>query len=379
MNTRQFHSPRPFRRGHGLALLLLLATSCQSRTQHEPPSTHERRADRTIVLAGASAAYVRSEPAGPANVEHSRSLVARISFDERHVAKMGPPVGGRVASTNVITGDVVKAGSPLLTIHAPDIATAQAQVAQGRSARLLAEKVAARAATLVRDGAGSEAERQQADAALVQAQNEEQRAGAALNAIGGAHGSSDYQLISPIAGTVVERNVTVGTQVHADQDAPLVTVADLATVWVLADVYEQDLPRVHVGDAAIVQVLAYPDRRIDGTITYVSETLDPQTRSARARIEVSNKDLSLRPGMFARVEVRGLGDGGAQVPTSALLARRDQFFVFVKNKDGSYLQREVRVGEQRGQHASILSGITPGEEIVTEGAILLDAEANEAL
>ena len=159
-----------------LTLLPLLLAGCPSRTQPEPPSTRERRADGSIVLAGASAAYVRSEPAGPANLEQSRSLVAKISFDERHVAKMGPPVGGRVASINVVTGDAVKAGSPLLTIHAPDIATAQAQVAQGRSARLLAEKVAARAATLVRDGAGSEAERQQADAALVQAQNEEQRA-----------------------------------------------------------------------------------------------------------------------------------------------------------------------------------------------------------
>ncbi len=367
-----------FLRTYALPLLLSLA-SCRGHSQTEPPSSHERRADRAIVLAGASAAYVRSEPAGPANLEHSRSLVAKISFDERHVAKMGPPVGGRIASINVITGDAVKAGSPLLTIHAPDIATAQAQVAQGRSARLLAEKVAARAATLARDGAGSEAERQQADAALVQAQNEEQRAVAALGAIGGAHGSSDYQLVSPIAGTVVERNVTVGTQVHADQDAPLVTIADLTTVWVLADVYEQDLPRVHIGDAATVHVLAYPNRRIEGKITYVGETIDPQTRSARARIEVSNQDLSLRPGMFARVEVKGLSGGAAEVPTSALLARRDQYFVFVKNKDGSYLQREVRVGEQHGQHESILSGIMPGEEIVTEGAILLDAEANEAL
>jgi cobalt-zinc-cadmium efflux system membrane fusion protein len=264
-------------------------------------------------------------------------------------------------------------------LTAPEIAGAQAQVAQARTARALAERVAARAAMLVRDGAGTEAERQQADAALVQAKNEEQRAVAALSAIGGAHGESGFQLRSPIAGTVVERNVSVGTQVHADQDQPLLTVADLSTVWVVADVYEQDLSRIHVGDDAVVKVVAYPDRTFTGKITYVGDTVDPQTRAARARVELTNQDLILRPGMFASVEVKGLGQGAAEVPTSALLARRDQFFVFVTNSDGAYVQREVQIGEQHGQHTTILSGVKPGEQVVTEGAILLDAEANEAL
>lgn len=359
--------------------MLVLAFGCRAREQPDPTPTHSRRPDRAIVLSGKSAAFVRTETVGAAKLEHSRSLVARVSFDERHWAKMGPPVGGRVASVNVITGDSVKAGTVLLTLHAPDIATSQAQVAQARSARLLAEKNAARAAMLLKDGAGSEAELQQAEAALVQAQNEEQRAIASLAAIGGAQGSSVYALRSPIAGTVVERNAAVGMQVHADQDAPLVTVADLSTVWVLADVYEQDLARVKVGDAATVQVFAYPGRRFEGKISHISGLVDPQTRAARARIELPNADRALRPGMFARVEVKGLGEGAADVPTSAILARRDQFFVFAKNPDGSYVQREVEIGDQRGQHTTVLSGVRPGDEVVTEGAILLDAEANEAL
>ena len=82
--------------------------------------------------------------------------------------------------------------------------------------------------------------------------------------------------------------------------------------------------------------------------------------------------------MFARVQVRGPSAGAAEVPTSAVLARRDQFFVFVRSGDGSYVQKEVRIGEQRGQHVTILAGLAPGEQVVTEGAILLDAEANEA-
>ncbi len=368
----------PFHR-LGLAAMLVLAVGCRGRETPDAAPTHSRRPDRAIVLSGKSAAFVRTESVGTAKLEHSRSLVARVSFDERHWAKIGPPIGGRVASVNVITGDSVKAGSVLLTLHAPDIASAQAQVAQARSARLLAEKNAARAAMLEKDGAGSEAERQQAEAALVQTRNEEQRAIASLAAIGGAQGSTVYALRSPISGTVVERNAAVGMQVHADQDAPLVTVADLSTVWVLADVYEQDLAHVNVGDSAVVQVFAYPGRRFDGKIAHISGLVDPQTRAARARIELSNADLALRPGMFARVEIKGIGDGAADVPTSAILARRDQFFVFLKNSDGSYVEREVKIGDQRGQHTTILTGVRPGDEIVTEGAILLDAEANEAL
>lgn len=362
-----------------LCHVALSTLGCHKQSESEVAPTHVRRPDRAIILSGKSAAFVRTEPASAAKLEHSRSLAARVSFDERHWAKMGPPVGGRIASVGVITGDSVKAGSVLLTLHAPDIASAQAAVAQAEAARLLAEKNASRAALLERDGAGSGAERQQADALLVQARNEEKRASASLAAIGGAQGSSVYALRSPIAGTVVERNAAVGMQVHADQDAPLVTVADLSTVWVIADVYEQDLSRVNVGDGATVQVFAFPGRRFEGKISHVSDLVDPQTRAARARIELSNADLALRPGMFARVEVKGLGQGAADVPTSAILARRDQFFVFTKNPDGSYAEREVQMGDQRGQHTTILAGVRPGEEVVTEGAILLDAEANEAL
>jgi len=362
-----------------LAWLAPLLAGCHSAGDAPGKVNHERRADRSLVLSGESASYVRVEPASPACLEHSRALVAHVSYDERHVAKMGPPVGGRVAKIDVIAGDVVTAGTVLLTIHAPDIASAQAAVTQARSAKVLAEKVAARAALLLREGAGSEAEKQQSDAAFAQAQTEEQRAVAALAALGGAHGTSDYALRSPISGTVVERNVSVGTAVSADQDTPLVTVADLNDVWVLADVYERDLPQVHEGDAAEVQVLAYPDRKLEGKITHIGEAVDPQTRSARARIELANADHSLRPGMFARVNVRGNAQGAAEVPTSALLARRDQFFVFLKNGDGSYGEREVRVGEQHGEHTTILSGIGSGDNVVTEGAILLDAESNEAL
>jgi cobalt-zinc-cadmium efflux system membrane fusion protein len=370
---------KPFASLHaGLCGALLLA-GCQPAAGAGAEATRARIEDKSIHLSGASSSYIRTEPAAPAPSAAERSLVARVAFDDRKVARLGPPVQGRVSNVNVLTGDQVAKGAILLTIRAPDIAAAQAQLAQATTARGLAEHNAERASLLADKGAGSDAERQQAEGTLAQARVEEQRAVAALAALGGSHGLNEYQLKAPLSGLVVERNVAVGTEVHVDQDLPLITIADLSTVWVEAEVYEQDLSRIHVGDEAKITVVAFPGRAFSGHITYLGNTVDPQTRVMRARIEVGNADLSLRPGMFADVQVKGLSEGVAEVPLNAVLARRDQFFVFVRNPDGTFSEHEVKPGEQHGEHVAILSGIKPGDSIVTEGAILLDAEANEAL
>lgn len=358
----------------GLVFLTVFTVGCRRTT---PQEASQRSGSRTVALRDASHAYIRVEPAGPPSEQIGRSLVARISFDERHVARIGAPVQGRVAKVAVVTGDSVKQGDMLLTLHAPDIATAQAQVTQARNARELAERTATRAATLVREGAGTEAERQNTELALAQAKNEEQRAVAALAALGGAHGSAEYALRAPLSGTVVERHVTVGSQVHVDQEKPLLTIADLENVWVLVDVYEHDRERIHVGDQAFVSVTTQPGKRYQGKLTYISNTLDPQTQAAQARVELPNPDRKLLPGMFASVELHGAGVGVSEIASSALVSRRDQFFVFVKNADGSFTEREIKIGEQHGEHSVVTSGLKPGEAVVVEGAILLDAELNE--
>lgn len=361
-----------------LLALCTLVAGCRSKSERATPS-HERREDRSVRVEGPSLAYVRTEPVKAATGEGSRSLVARVSFDERQVARLGSPVTGRIADIRVVTGDTVQKGAALATVRAADIASAQAQLADARTSRLQAEREAERAKRLVTEGAGSDAERQRAESALELARAEETRASAALSAIGGAGGSATFVIKTPIAGTVVERNVAVGSQVTDSAEKPLLTVADLSKVWVLADVYEQDLPFVERGQSVVVRVLAFPERTFDGTLSYVSQVLDSSTRSATARVELDNPNGVLKPGMMARVEARGISRGTITIPTSAMLARRDQFFVFVKRADGSFEEREVTVAEQHGQHTTLLTGLRLGEEVVVEGAILLDAEANEAL
>lgn len=359
--------------------LVVLAVGCTPKTEKEEPAPHGKRADHSVVLSDASASYVRVEPARTASAARTRAFAGHVTFDERLVARIGPAVGGRVSAVSVVRGDDVKKGDILMKIYAPDVASAQAQLTQAKTQRALAERAAERARTLKREGAGSDAEVLTAESALATAQTEEARANAALMAIGGAAGATEYVLRSPLAGKVIERNVAVGAQVSPGGDKPLFTVGDLSMVWVIADVFEQDLSLVKDGADATIQVLALKGKTYSGKVTHLSSVVDPSTRAAEARVELENKDGELKPGMSARVFMQGVTGPGAEVPTAALLARRDQFFVFVRQKDGSFLQREVHVAAQHGEHATISSGLQPGEDVVTEGAILLDAEANEAL
>ncbi|MFT3924880.1 MAG: efflux RND transporter periplasmic adaptor subunit [Myxococcales bacterium] len=356
--------------------LCLLLWGCQD---EEPPKPPRKLTQGAVTLSGASLDYVRVEPVAKPSATVQRPLLSRVSFDEQRVAVLGAPVSGRVAAVHVVTGSVVKPGDALLTIHSGDVAAVRSQLAQAKEARALAEQRAARASLLVTQGAGSEAESQEANTALASARTEEQRANAALGALGGATSSAtDYVLKSPIAGTVVERNVEVGNAVGADQGQPLITVADLANVWIVADLYEQDLPYVRTGQPAHVTIPALGGRKYEGKVSYVGNVVDANTRTTRARVELKNGDGALRPGMFADMVVEAPESASGVVPTSALLARRDETFVFVETKPGHFEQRKVRAGAQTGDYVVLLSGVQPGERVVTRGAILLDAEANAA-
>lgn len=331
-----------------------------------------------VSLRAESLAYVRVAQVAQPETTVTRPLHARIGFDEQRVAVLGAPVSGRVIAVNVVTGTQVRAKSALLTIHSGDVAQVRSQLAQAREVRALSEIRAARAQELLRLGAGSQAESQEATTALASARTEEQRAQNTLSALGGVGGGSDYVLRSPIDGTVMERHVDVGNAVGADLGQPLVTVADLATVWSVADVYEQDLAYVRVGQNARITVPALSGREYRGKVAHVGEVVDPTTRTAVARVTLENSDGALRPGMFVEMLVEVEVQASGIVPSSALLSRRDRMFLFVEVRPNVFRHRDVQIGAQSGDHVVILSGVSTGERVVTRGAILLDAEANAA-
>jgi cobalt-zinc-cadmium efflux system membrane fusion protein len=183
---------------------------------------------------------------------------------------------------------------------------------------------------------------------------------------------------SPIDGTVVEREITLGELVTPEKEALLV-VANMQTLWVLADVPEARLPQIGVGASAQVQVTALPEKTFEGKVSYIAPALDPHTRTAAVRVEARN-DGSLRPGMFASVELVGAAAAGS---SSALAVRegavqtiqgQPSVFVPVKGEANTFAPQPVRAGPRVNGMIPILVGLKEGDPVVTRGAFILKAE-----
>jgi pyruvate/2-oxoglutarate dehydrogenase complex dihydrolipoamide acyltransferase (E2) component len=180
---------------------------------------------------------------------------------------------------------------------------------------------------------------------------------------------------APIAGVVTERTANVGLNVESS--TKLFTVVDLSTVWVVADLYEKDFSQVRVGTPATVTTSAYPDRVLQGRVSYIDPQVTAETRTAKLRVEVPNARGELRLGMYADVQVAGAGDAQVtMIPRSAVQTVGDRHVVYLANpkESGRFIEREVLLGPSSGEQVQILSGVYPGDGVVTEGSFFVRAE-----
>jgi RND family efflux transporter MFP subunit len=184
-----------------------------------------------------------------------------------------------------------------------------------------------------------------------------------------------FVLRAPIEGVVVERPAFLGMEVRPDSGTPLVTVADLRRLWVMADVYERDLGRVAVGQKATVRVASSPTRSWEGTVTHIGELVDPATRTVKLRIEVDNSELELKPEMFARVMVKGAAAAtpALSVPSSSVLSDGDSSAVVLALGAGRFQRRTIEAGPEQDGRIRVLSGLSAGDQVVVDGALFLKA------
>lgn len=155
----------------------------------------------------------------------------------------------------------------------------------------------------------------------------------------------------------------------------LYTVADLSTMWALADVYEYEAPYVRVGQRATMRLDYMPGKVFSGTVTYINPQVDPQTRTLKVRLELSNPGFELKPGMFAQVELKIDYGNQIVVPQEAVLDSGMQQTVFIARKDGYFEPRQIQVGAKLDDRVIVISGLRPGERIVTSGNFLIDSES----
>jgi cobalt-zinc-cadmium efflux system membrane fusion protein len=305
------------------------------------------------------------------------SLPGRVSFDEDHTQRVASPIDGRAVAILVKAGDRVRAGQPLIQLSSPSVGQIQADAQKAQSDLSVAEKASERVHKLQAEGAVAEKEVAQVEGELRKARSDSARAAAQLRSLGVSPSDPavNAALRAQIAGVVVERNVLVGQEMRADQVTPLLTISSLENVWVLADAYEQDLGLVQEGDAVSIQVPAYPGEKFVGKVGHVGDVVDPATRTVKIRCIVPNKDHRLKPEMFAKVEV---SDGGRRkvmsVASKAVLTDGDKTYVIVATEGNVFRIRRVDVGPETDGRVRVLGGITPGEKIVTEGAIFMKRE-----
>jgi len=296
-------------------------------------------------------------------LETAVRAVGRVVAEETTLEDVSLKIRGWVGEVRIdALGDPVKRGEVLFTAYSPELYAAQEEYLQAlrSQARARATSAPERADYLVRAARNRLRLWDIAPTDLERLTN----SGEPLEHL---------PIRSPATGYVVEKKVARGSAFEPGER--LYRIAPLAKVWIEAEVYEYELPLVRAGQAATVTLPYMPERTFDATVAYVYPTLDPKTRTARLRLELPNPDLALRPDMYANVRVQVDRGERLVVPQSAVLYAGERSFVFRALGDGRFRPQPVEVGLRSGEQVEILSGLDPGDPIVTSGTFLVASES----
>ena len=360
------------------ATALLLAACRNVDAAREVPKSGP---DSVIVLTPAKSSSLTVVTVGVRTERLVANLAAQLVPNEDRTVRISSPVTGRVRVLDAAPGAFVRPGSPLAHIVSGDLAQAVSDLAKANAVLASAEANRTRTRDLYDHQVASRKDLEQAETDATQARAEALRARARIEQLGSAPSgmSGEYVLRSPIAGEVIERNANPGMEVRPDLGTTLFTVSDLSTLWLTANLYQKDLVNVRPGARLVFRSDALSGRTFDSRVTYVSNALDPLTRTAVLRAVLPNPDHALRTMETgdAHLYVRD-AQPSLVVPTRAIVTHGDGSVVFVETTPNHFVRRTVELGDDDGESTVILSGVNPGERVVVDGSILLDGEAQHA-
>jgi cobalt-zinc-cadmium efflux system membrane fusion protein len=304
------------------------------------------------------------------------TLNGRLSWNEDKTVRIYTPFAGRVSSILVQPGDKVHAGQTLAVIASPDFGQAQADARRAQGDFALAKQNLARVKDLHEHGVVAAKELNVTEADFARAESELQRTEARLKLYGGgAQVDQSYALRSPLAGVVAEKNINPGQELRPDQMGAgvpaLFVITDPAYLWVLLDATEKDLPQLKAGQAIDIRVPAFPDSAFEARIATISDFLDPTTRTIKVRATLNNSKRELKSEMYVTAAIKRNASVVLQVPTRAVFFQGGRHFLFVDSDDGKFVRQEVKIGDSYEGNMTILSGLQPGQKVVSEGALLL--------
>ncbi len=364
------------------ALVLSGCKSKESGSGAPPPAQVTEVADMNLITIDKN--DVSKFPLATAESTDVASELAATGAVFPDVAREVPVISlanGRVVDIKTRLDDNVKKGQLLFTVQSPDITNAFDAYLKAVNDEQLNNKAYVRAQDLFAHGAISQAMLEQAENAEKDAKADMVAAEEQLSLFGvdKHHPTNVVNVYAPISGVIIGQNVTnaAAAGVSLSGSATAFTIADLSTVWILCDVYENDLAKLALGQEARIKVNAYPDRPVIGHISDIGPVLDPSLRTAKVRIQVTNPGF-LKLGMFVTATFTGRSKESLPVvPADAVLHLHDREWVFVPAGENHFRRTEVHGGEMvAGNRQVILSGIQPGQQVVSN-ALLLETAGNQ--
>ena len=372
----------------GLLAAIGLAGCGQEKTAvFDPPPDPKVEGETVIFMTNAPQLASISAQAAQPRTRAITHATGRLCWNEDTTVGVFTPVAGRVTRLLADLGQPIAKGAPLAELDSPDLAQALANARTAVGNLAAADKALARSKELLEHGAAAAKDVEAAQAAYVAALAERDRAEAVLANYGGSDQSTNslYLLRSPIAGVLVDKNINPGQELRADLMlanapnlfAPSFVVSDPTKLWLQLDAAETDLPSLKTGERLQIYCRSYPDKVFDGVLERIGDTMDPGTRTVKVRGSVNNPDKLLKAEMYVLVDVvrdgATAGEAGVEVSSKALFMKGEDSYVFIEKSPGAYERKRVKAGIEKDNKVPIYEGVGPGQKVVVEGALLLQA------
>jgi len=368
--------------GAGLAAIAsVIAIVVASRFERKPPPPPAQ--SNTVAVTGSAVSITSGAPQwdvirlgkAEAATEHwSDPVPGLVKVNETTAARVGAPLGGRVAEIYAELGQTVSVGTPLFKVASPDLAALRADEEHAKIDLAATKATYDRVHAIVQARALPEKEEIQAAQALRQAELAATAASSRLNSLKVAtQGYGEFVVRSPRAGQVAEKTVLPGQEIEAGAAGNLMMIADLSTVWVVAEVFESDSIGVKPGTKTRITVASAPGRVFESEVQTVSAVVDPDRHSIPIRVQLDNPDGALKPNTFARMQFfTAAPPGSVDIAASALVTDGANQYVYIRGADGKFSRRRVTAGAAREGRVLVTAGLLPGDIVVERGAILLD-------
>jgi cobalt-zinc-cadmium efflux system membrane fusion protein len=339
--------------------------------------THSKRTENTSIIKEAFLENVKTVQVILGNQEQELLLTGKVECDPDKIISYIPLIGGIVEKTHFSLGDKVYKGQPLLDMRSTELSALQSDKITLEAEEKAAERELKTAQSLFDDKMLSEQELLEVKAKLQQIRAELSRIKSDMSMYGANKGDGIFTVHAPMSGYIVHKKASQGSMISPESDA-VFTIADLSTVWVIANVYASNLLCVREGMEVDMTTFSYPKETFYGKIDAMSQVFDPEERVLKARIVMNNKNLKLKPEMSMLITLKDKTTSSLPtIPSDALIFDNDQYFVVVEETSGKFAIRDVTLQGRNNQASYISSGLTEGENVVVKNQLLIYSELKE--